>query len=251
VFPFSNHNYDLRYWLAAAGIHPDRDVRLVAVPPPLMVDSLRLGVVDGFCVGEPWNSVAVQQGLGSIVVTQSQLMPHSVEKVLALRDVFAQRSADVLMNLLRALDASAAWADDPTHHATLAESLARPEYLALDPKIIFAALSGRLRLGAGRTRDDPDFMVFRRRAANVPDAASGAWAYAQMVRWGQVAPNASAQRAAASVMSTDLYRRALPGSAPASGVPVPFDGLRFSPDDVAAYLAQFALDTPFAAASAS
>src|SRR5262245_49435060 len=85
VFPFSNHNFDLRYWLAAAGIHPDRDVRLVAIPPPLMVDSLRAGHVDGFCVGEPWNSLAVEQGLGSIVVKQSQLFPFAVEKVLALR----------------------------------------------------------------------------------------------------------------------------------------------------------------------
>ena len=70
VFPFSNHNFDLRYWLAAAGVHPDRDVRLIAIPPPLMVDSLRAGLVDGFCVGEPWNSLAVAEELGSIVVTQ-------------------------------------------------------------------------------------------------------------------------------------------------------------------------------------
>jgi ABC-type nitrate/sulfonate/bicarbonate transport system substrate-binding protein len=89
TFPFSNHNFDLRYWLAFAGIHPDRDVRLVAIPPPLMVDSLRAGLVDGFCVGEPWNSLAVAQGLGCIVATQAQLFPHAAEKVLAMRAAFA------------------------------------------------------------------------------------------------------------------------------------------------------------------
>ena len=85
VFPFSNHNFDLRYWLAAAGVHPDRDVRLVAIPPPLMVESLQAGLVDGFCVGEPWNTLAVTHGVGRIVATQSQLFPRAVEKVLALR----------------------------------------------------------------------------------------------------------------------------------------------------------------------
>ena len=90
VFPFSNHNFDLRYWLAAAGVHPDRDVRLVSIPPPLMVDSLQAGLVDGFCVGEPWNSLAAARGLGTIVATQSQLFPRAVEKVLAMRTAFAE-----------------------------------------------------------------------------------------------------------------------------------------------------------------
>src|SRR6185436_9409293 len=111
VFPFSTHNFDLRLWLAAAGIHPDRDVRLVAIPPPLMVESLRAGHVDGFCVGEPWNSVAVAQSLGRIVTTKSQLLPRSVEKVLAVPPALA--ADDVTMRrLLRALSAAAAWADD-------------------------------------------------------------------------------------------------------------------------------------------
>jgi ABC-type nitrate/sulfonate/bicarbonate transport system substrate-binding protein len=101
VFPFSNHNFDLRYWLAAAGIHPDRDVRLVAIPPPLMVDSLQAGLVDGFCVGEPWNSMAAHLGAGRIVATQSQLFPRSAEKVLAFRASYSQRAQPV-MRLLQA-----------------------------------------------------------------------------------------------------------------------------------------------------
>ncbi len=122
VFPFSSHNFDLRYWLAAFGVHPDRDVRLVAIPPPLMVESLRAGHVDGFCVGEPWNSLAVAEGLGRIVATKSQLMPHGVEKVLAVRAP-VERDGERLGKLLRALAAAAEWADDAANHTELARVL--------------------------------------------------------------------------------------------------------------------------------
>jgi ABC-type nitrate/sulfonate/bicarbonate transport system substrate-binding protein len=247
VFPFSNHNFDLRYWLAASGLHPDRDVRLVAIPPPLMVDSLRAGVVDGFCVGEPWNSVAVSQGLGEIVVTQSQLAPRSAEKVLALRAEFAERSPDVLERLLRALDAAAAWVDDSAHRDVLAECLARPEYLGVAPELIAPALAGRVRLGAGRAIEDRDFLYFGRDGANVPDAATGLWSYAQMVRWGQVSPSALRERAAGGVLRGDLSRRALGREPVESPALVPFDGIAFTPTDVTTYLAQFELGTPFAA----
>jgi ABC-type nitrate/sulfonate/bicarbonate transport system substrate-binding protein len=149
VFPFSNHNFDLRYWLAAAGLHPDRDVRLVAIPPPLMVETLRAGLVDGFCVGEPWNSLAVAQGLGCIVATQSQLFPRAVEKVLVVRTAFS-RAPQRLTKLLRALSLAAAWADNPQHYSQLAQYLARPEYLGAPAALIETLLNGQLKLGAGR-----------------------------------------------------------------------------------------------------
>jgi ABC-type nitrate/sulfonate/bicarbonate transport system substrate-binding protein len=245
TFPFSNHNFDLRYWLAFAGLHPDRDVRLVAIPPPLMVDSLRAGLVDGFCVGEPWNSLAVAQGLGSIVVTQSQLFPRAAEKVLAMRASFAD-NAELLSRLLRALDAAAAWADDPAHHAALAAHLARPEYLGVAADLIEAILGGRQPLGSHGEVNDPDFLCFHRRAANLPSAANGVWAYAQMVRWGQLAPGGHAQRLAAEVFRPDLYRRSLPEAKLEVPTFVQFDRVAFSAADVRGYLRQFPLHTPFA-----
>jgi NitT/TauT family transport system ATP-binding protein len=244
VFPFSNHNYDLRYWLAAGGVHPDRDVRLVAIPPPLMVDSLRAGLVDGFCVGEPWNSLAAVQGLGRVVVTQSQLFPGAVEKVLALRESFAE--TERLGKLLKALDAAASWVDDAANHAALAARLARPEYLGVPEECIAAALDGRLRLGLGAAKRDLDFMYFHRHAANAPRAADGLWAYAQMVRWGQLAPNLRAQRAAAEVFRPDLYRRSVLTVKRDTPALAPFDGLNFDATDVPAYLDRFAVHTPFA-----
>jgi len=245
VFPFSNHNFDLRYWLAAAGVHPDRDVRLVAIPPPLMVDSLRAGLVDGFCVGEPWNSLAVAQGLGCIVATQSQLVPRAVEKVLALRAAFTQRPG-TLTTLLRVLDAAAEWVDDASHHAALAAQLALPNYLGVAEEVIAAALGGHLELGAGAQRHDPDFMYFHRHAANVPSAADGLWTYAQMARWGQTAVSSRGLSAAATVFRPDLYRNALPAGTIGAAAPLPFDGIEFSPADVPAYLRQFDVHTPFA-----
>jgi len=246
VFPFSNHNFDLRYWLAASGVHPDRDVRLVAIPPPLMVDSLRAGIVDGFCVGAPWNSLAVAQGLGSIVVTQSQLFPRAVEKVLALRSVFA-RNSEKIAKLLRALDSAAAWADAPANHSMLAAHLARSEYLNLPQEIIAATLAGRLRFGAGGELHDPDYLYFHRHGANAPREADGLWAYAQMVRWGQLAPSDRSERAAASVFSSTLYRASVRGGG-VDASPPPFDRIEFSATNVPAYLRQFDVQTPFAEA---
>ena len=147
VFPFSSHNFDLRYWLAAFGVHPDRDVRLVAIPPPLMVESLRAGHVDGFCVGEPWNSLAVAEGLGRIVATKSQLMPHGVEKVLAVRAP-VERDGERLGKLLRALAAAAEWADDAANHTELARVLASPGYLDAPADLLEAVLRGSA--GSGR-----------------------------------------------------------------------------------------------------
>jgi len=244
TFPFSNHNFDLRYWLASAGVHPDRDVRLVAIPPPLMVDSLRAGLVDGFCVGEPWNTLAVEQRLGSIVATQSQLFPRAAEKVLAMRTSFSE-NAERLSRLLRALDAAAAWADDPAHHAALATHLARPEYLGVGADLLEAILGGRQRLGSHGEVNDPDFLCFHRRAANLPSAANGVWAYAQMVRWGQLASDDQAQRLAAEVFRPDLYRRCLPDAKLEVPTFVQFDRVAFSAADVRGYLRQFPLHTPF------
>lgn len=243
VFPFSSHNFDLRYWLAAAGIHPDRDVRLVSIPPPLMVESLRAGHIDGFCVGEPWGSVAVARGIGRIVATKSQLMPHGVEKVLALRAGYEARE-ETLGALLHALSAAAAWVDVPGNRAALAEMLAQPEYLAMPPELIAPALQGRLDLGGGMAANDPDFVYFHRRAANVPSPADAALIYAQMLRWGQLAPSAELEDRARQVFRTDLYARHVEAGA----VPPPqaraFDGAAFD-GDVARYLATFDLRTFF------
>jgi NitT/TauT family transport system ATP-binding protein len=243
VFPFSSHNFDLRYWFAACGVHPDRDLRLVAIPPPLMVESLRAGHVDGFCVGEPWNSLAVAEGIGRIVVTKSQLFPRGAEKVLAAPPSL-EGQPERLGPLLRALDSAAAWADDGAHHTALAALLARPEYLDAPAELIEATLRGQLRLGDDEFCDDPDFIYFHRQAANLPRTEESLWVYAQMVRWGQLEPSAANETRAARVFRGDLYRRYVAATAGSSTVPS-FDDVEFAAHDVAGYLAKFSVATPF------
>jgi len=245
TFPFSSHNFDLRYWLAASGVDPDRDVRLVAIPPPLMVESLRAGHVDGFCVGEPWNSLAVAERLGEIVATKSRLFPQSVEKVLAVRAPLEER-LDQLGPLLRALAAAARWCDERANHHELATLLARPQYLGASTELVEAALDGRV-LGA---MADADFLRFHRGAANVPREEDALWIYAQMARWGQVNPSASAQAAAARVYRADLLERYV--GLPSSAAPraLPFDGVELDARDIDAYLARFEIRTRFVARNA-
>src|SRR5436853_4439241 len=109
TFPFSTHNYQLRFWMAAGGVNPDEDVRLVVLPPPYMVESLASGHVDGFCVGAPWNSVAVDLGVGHILHFVSDILVRAAEKVLALRARWAEENPDTVIRLIRALNRSAAF----------------------------------------------------------------------------------------------------------------------------------------------
>ena len=250
VHPFSGHNFELRYWLAAAGVHPDRHVRIVAIPPPLMVESLTLGHVDGFCVGEPWGSLAVDRGIGRIVATKAQIFPGGVEKVLAVRPPVAAQGRR-LQALLRALAAAAAWVDDPAHHVELAETLARPEYVAVPAALILRSLSGRLADGAGDVVDEPDFLYFARHGASAPLVAEAVWLYAQMARWGQVPAFPELRARAERVFRPDIYRASLGSVGAGARGFASFDGVAFNAADVDAYLEHFSIRTPYVDARGS
>jgi two-component system, oxyanion-binding sensor len=164
--------------------------------------------------------------------------------VLAMRTEFAEDGSKAA-TLLQVLDAAAAWADEPANHAALAASLARPAYLGLPRELIEAVLGGRVPLGAGSKAYDPDFLYFHRHAANAPREEDGLWVYAQMVRWGQVAPSRQAERAAARVFAADQYRQSVRRNVEAAPHLLPFDRIEFSAAAVPAYLQQFEVHTPF------
>jgi two-component system, oxyanion-binding sensor len=149
TYPYSSHNYELRYWLAAGGIDPDRDVRLVVVPPPLTSDALAAGAIDGFCVGAPWNMVAVEKGVGRIVAVKQDIWASSPEKVIATRPEWAAANAETLSRLIVALDRAARWCDLPTNRLALAETLAAPRYLGASRDILERVLLGQFTI-------DPD-----------------------------------------------------------------------------------------------
>lgn len=210
VYPFSCHNYELRYWLAAVGIDPDRDVRLVVIPPPLLVDALRAGQIDGFCVGEPWNSVAVSAGVGAIVTPTSAIWPLSPEKVLGCRVEWAQRRPERLAALIRALYRAAKWCEDPANHAELARILAEPRYVGAPAQLLERALANQIVLFPGEpAKPLRDFFVTARHAATFPWVSHAVWFYEQMVRWGQIAFDERDLAAVRATYRPDLYRTAL------------------------------------------
>ncbi len=240
VFPFSCHNYQLRYWMAAAGVDPDRDVRLSVIPPPYMVDSLQAGHIDGFCVGEPWNALAADQGMGKILMPAAEVWPRGPEKVLGMRESWAENNRETLQRLHHALEQAARWADDPTHHAELARLLAQPEYLGVSEPVVQTALRGDLRF----------YRQSRETAENhgAPIGMDGdyaLWLYAQMVRWGQVALSDEAQRRARQSYCTDVSCEATAGKmAEAPPIIPPLDETAFDPEDVEGYIEAQAIKMP-------
>jgi two-component system, oxyanion-binding sensor len=210
VYPFSCHNYELRYWLSACGVDPDRDVRLVVIPPPLLVDAMREGQIDGFCVGEPWNSLAVEAGVGTIVTSGSAIWRLCPEKVLGCRADWAEQHPAELGALIRAVDAAAHWCELEQHHAELARLLAEPRYVGVPASVLVRGLSNRLQLTTQGTAEMiDDFYVPARNCATFPWISHASWFYAQMVRWGQVGFSAEQFATACGTYRPDLYRQAM------------------------------------------
>jgi two-component system, oxyanion-binding sensor len=242
VYPFSCHNYELRYWLAAAGVDPDRDVRLVVIPPPLLGDAMRAGQIDGFCVGEPWSSVAVASGLATIVSSTAAIWPLSPEKVLGCRAEWAEAHGAELSALIRALYRAALWCERPENHAELATLLAEPRHVGVAPELLHRGLSGRLILAPdGEAATLPEFYLPQSRWATFPWTSHALWYYTQMVRWRQIELTAEHPALAAGTYRPDIYRAAL---APL-GVELPpddtksevfFDNRVFDPTDLVAWL---------------
>jgi two-component system, oxyanion-binding sensor len=243
TFPFSTHNYQLRFWMAAGGVDPDEDVRLVVLPPPYMVDSIRNGHVDAFCVGAPWNSIAVDLGIGHILHFVSDILVRAVEKVLAVRQNWAEKHPDVLAALVRAHIRAAEFIEQPENRDEAAKILARPEHIGVDADLIRRTLDGHLKISPdGTSRESSHYLLVGREGADRPDPTQASWLYAQMVRWGQTPMSEDALRTAMAVFRPDLYDAAAGGSGKPAEAPDPigaFTGPAFNPADIAGHLAAF------------
>jgi len=205
VFPFSSHNYLLRYWLSAGGIDPGRDIKLVALPPQQMVDNLRLGHIDGFCVGEPWNSCAVGMGLGKCLLTGYDIWQNGPEKVFGVTAQWAEKHPETHAAVLRALHEAAQWIENNLPAAL--QLLDRGHYLEVPMSWLALPLTGELRVGLDQRRCGADaFHVFHRYQANFPWRSQAQWFLQQMQRWQQVPADIDIAAAAANVYRSDLYR---------------------------------------------
>jgi nitrate/nitrite transport system substrate-binding protein len=198
VFPFSVQNYMLRLWLSSGGLDPDRDLRLVTVPPPHTVAHLSGGVIDGYCVGEPWNqqAQAQAQGIGRIALTGLDIWKGMPEKVFGTTEAFAAKNPGTVKALIKALLEACQWLDEPGNRAEAARVLSIPRYLNTPADVL------------ARTLERPDFHVFHRGHANFPWRSHADWFLNQMVRWGQAAPDIDVTATADRVYRTDLYRAA-------------------------------------------
>jgi nitrate/nitrite transport system substrate-binding protein len=224
VFPVSTHNYELRYWLAAGGIHPGfylphdptgtagADVLISVTPPPQMPATLSQGTIHGYCVGEPWNQLAVLRGIGIAPVTDHDIWNYNSEKVFGVTAAWAERHPRTHIAVVKALLRAAHWLDaDPAHRVEAARLLSRPEYVGADFPVIANSMTGTWEYERGDRRPHPDFNVFFRHFATYPFYSDAVWYLTQMRRWGQIAdarPDEWYHDVARRVYRPDIYRKA-------------------------------------------
>jgi len=209
VFPFSSHNYELRYWLAAAGIDPDADVKLIGIPPSQMVKNLQDGHIDGFCVGEPWNSKAVAAGIGSVVCTSYDIWSNRAEKVLGVTQEWSRQHPGTHRALVRSLIRAAQWLDESGNRDEASHLLSLPAYLDMPQELIAMSLTGRFRhRRSEESRFHPQFHVFYQYLANYPWTSHAKWFISQMYRWRQLQSPIDVDDVAARVFRSDLFAEA-------------------------------------------
>ncbi|MCW8919473.1 MAG: ABC transporter substrate-binding protein [Gammaproteobacteria bacterium] len=227
VFPVSTHNYELRYWLAAGGIHPGyyaphkgdssgtlkADALLSVTPPPQMPATMEAGTIDGYCVGEPWNQQAVFKGIGVPVVTDYEIWKDNPEKVFGVSRKWADENPNTHIRVVKAMIRAARWLDE-NHNANRPEAvkiLAKPNYVGADYEVIANSMTGTFEYEKGDKREVPDFNVFFRYNATYPYYSDAIWYLTQMRRWGQVSeqkPDSWYMEVAKRVYRPDIYAQA-------------------------------------------
>jgi nitrate/nitrite transport system substrate-binding protein len=276
VFPVSTHNYELRYWLAAGGIHPgyyaphkgsidgtiNADALLSVTPPPQMPATLEAGTIYGYCVGEPWNQQAVFKGIGVPVITDYEIWKNNPEKVFGLNKEFTEKYPNTTARIVKALIRAAYWLDENSNANRMeaVKMLSKPEYVGADANVIANSMTGTFEYEKGDKRKVPDFNVFFRYNATYPYYSDAVWYLTQMRRWGQISEKKSDgwyDEVAKKVYRPDIYANAakaliaegklkaedFPDFAKESGYRAPqtefIDGVTFDGSKPNAYLEQF------------
>jgi nitrate/nitrite transport system substrate-binding protein len=246
TFPPGTHAMWLRYYLAEGGIDPDKDVTLITVPPAQMVANMKIGKMDGFCVGEPWGARSVSDQIGFTAVTTQDMWKDHPEKVCAFTEEFANKNPRTVKAVLKALHEASVWLDDLSHRPEQCEIVSKATYINCDPKTILGRLLGDLDYGDGRKVKDDHYMHFSQRNCNYPQKKYAAWFLSQYRRWGMVTGTPDYEGVAKRVMRADLYEEAMQeigyvhGGADTSSETL-FDGKTFDPKNPEAYATGFAV----------
>jgi nitrate/nitrite transport system substrate-binding protein len=244
TFPPGTHAMWMRYYLAAGGIHPDKDVALITIPPPQMVANMKIGKMDGYCVGEPWNARAIADDIGFTSLNTQDIWKDHPEKVCAFTAEFAQKNPKTVKAVLKGLHDASVWLDKMENRPEQADIVSRPTYINCPKEIILGRMLGDYDFGDGRTKKDPFYMSFSARNCNYPQAKYAVWFVSQYRRWGMIDDVPDYAGIAKQVMRGDLYEEAMKEIGYAHGGPSTepeklFDGAVFDPAKPEEYARSF------------
>jgi nitrate/nitrite transport system substrate-binding protein len=248
TFPPGTHAMWTRYYLAAGGINPDKDVALITIPPAQMVANMKIGKMDGFCVGEPWNARAIADKIGFTSVTTQDIWKDHPEKVCAFLAEFADKNPKTVKAVLKALHEASVWLDDLNNRPEQCDLVSKPTYINCDKNLILGRLLGDYDYGDGRKKKDEYYMIFSQRNCNYPQPKYCKWWLTQFRRWGMVSGAPDYEGVAKQVMRPDIYEEAMKEIGCAHGgannaKETLFDGVTFDPSgDLEAYAKGFAVN---------
>ena len=247
TFPTGTHAMWLYYWLAAQGVHPFKEVKTIVVPPPQMVANMRVGNMDGFCVGEPWNARAIADGIGFTVATTQDIWADHPEKVLGTTAKWVKENPNTARALTAAVLDASRWIDNPKNRPLVAKLIADKSYVNAPEAVIAGRFLGHYDNGLGRKWEDKNYMrFFRDGLVTAPYLSDGMWFLTQHRRWGLLADDPDYLAVAQQINQIDVYKQA----ATQARVPLPksfmrssklIDGKVWDGKDPKAYAASFAI----------
>lgn len=249
TFPPGTHAMWMRYFLASGGINPDKDVNLITIPPPQMVANMKVGKMDGFCVGEPWNARAVADKIGFTSITTQAMWKDHPEKVCAFLAEYADKNPKTVKAVLKALHEASVWLDDLKNRPEQCDIVSKPSYVNCPKEIILGRLLGDYDLGDGRKYKDDHYMSFSVRNCNYPQPKYVLWWLSQFRRWGMVSGTPDYSGIAGKVARADLYEAAMKEIGYAHGgrddkPETLFDGKAFDPSKPEEYALSFDVKNP-------
>jgi nitrate/nitrite transport system substrate-binding protein len=244
TFPPGTHAMWMRYWLAAGGINPDKDVSLIVVPPAQMVANMKVGKMDGFCVGEPWNARTIADGIGFTATNTQDIWKDHPEKVCAFLGEFADKNPKTVKAVLKALQEASVWLDDMKNRPEQAEFVSKATYINCPKELILGRMQGHYDFGDGRKKEDPNYMIFSSRNCNYPQPKFAIWWLTQFRRWGMVPSAPDYKGVAKQVMRGDIYEEAMKEMGVKHGgvdnkPETLFDGITFNPAKPEEYAQSF------------
>ena len=244
TYPPGTHAVWMRYWLGSGGINPDKDVSLITIPPPQMVANMKVGKMDGYCVGEPWNARAIADGIGFTAITTQQMWKDHPEKVLAFTEEFAAKNPKTVKAVMRAVVEAGQWNDKLENRPKMAEVVSQPQYINTSKEIILGRMLGEYDYGDGRKEKDKFYMTFFDRHTTFPVKSHGVWWLSQFRRWGMVKEAPDYKGIVDRVHRPDVYRevaKEMSLEAPREDMKKEtfWDGVTFDPADPEKYAKSF------------